>query len=97
MPDQAPQRPGDTAVVQVKEVVEDLRPATSVVAGEERVLLADPAGAEANARRAFRARRAAVLLPGAAVHPAAVEGPPVAAVVVVVVVAGKQEIEKSKY
>ena len=95
VPDQAPQRPGGTAVVQLKEVVEDLRPATSVVAGEKRVLLADPARAEASARRAFRARRAAVLLPGAAEHPAAVEEPPVVAVVVGG--AGKQEIKKSNY
>jgi hypothetical protein len=96
-PDQAPQRPGGTAVVQVKEVVGNLRPATSVVAGEKRVLLADPARAEVSARRAFRARRAAVLLPVVAVHPAAVEEPPAVAAVVVGADAGEQEIEKSKY
>jgi hypothetical protein len=53
------------------------------------------ARAEANVRRAFAARRVAVLLPGAVGHPAAVEAPPVVAVVVGEDV-GKQKIEKNK-
>ena len=50
---------------------------------------------EANVRRAFAARRAAVLLPAVVGHPPAVEEPPVVAAVEGD--AGKQEIEKSKY
>ena len=44
-------------------------------------------------RRAFVARRAAVLLPRVVGHPAAVEVPPVAAAVVVGADVGEQEIE----
>jgi len=84
-------------VVQVKEVVENLRPATSVVAGAARALLLDLARAEANVRRAFAARRAEVLLPGVVGHPAAVVEPPVeAAEAAVVVAVVEQEIEKNK-
>ena len=72
------------AVAEVKEVVGNLRPATSAVAGGKRVLLVDPARAEANVRRAIAARRAGALLraalaargvqrAAAAVHRAVVE------------------------
>jgi hypothetical protein len=95
--------------VQVRKVVESLKPATSVVAqvrkvaGGKRALLVDLARAEANVRRAIAARRAAVLLLGVVGHPAAVEEAPAAVeeVPVAAVAAGgedvgEQEIEKNK-
>ena len=48
-------------------------------------------------RRAIAARRAAVLLPGAVGHPAAVEEPPVAVVHHAAADVGEQEIEKNMY
>ena len=76
---QPPQTPEGTAVAQGREVAEGLKPATSVVArgerrwrptsdlsGGRRALWVDLAGEEANVRPAIEARRAAVLLPGAA-------------------------------
>ena len=91
-------KPVTSVVAQVRKVVESLKPATAVVAEGKRALLVDLARAEANVRRAIAARRAAVLLPRAVGHPAAVEERPVA----VAVVAGgedvcEKEIEKNKY
>ena len=104
---QSLQTPEGTAVAQVREVAEGLKRVTLVVAGVARALLVDLAGEEASVRRAFAARRAAVLLPGAVGHPAAVavEAAVVVAVEAAVVVAvvageedvGEQEIEKNKY
>jgi len=97
-------KPVTSVVAQARKVAEGLKPATAVVAEGKRVLLVDLARAEANGHRAIAARRAAVLLPGAVGHPAAVVGPPAAVAVaeVAVVVAegedvGEQEIEKNKY
>ena len=96
-------KPATLVVAQVRKVVESLKPATAVVAEGKRALLVDLARAEANGHRAIAARRAAVLLPRAVGHPAAVVGPPAAVAVaeVAVVVAegedvGEQETEKSK-
>jgi len=82
-PGQLPRRPEGTAVAQVRKVAEGPKRATPVVAGGKRVLWADPAREEASVLPAFRARRAAVLLPGVVGHPAAVEEPPAAVAVVV--------------
>jgi len=75
-------------VAQVKEVVGNLRPATSVVVLVGKVLLVDRTGEEASGPPVFGARKAAVLPPG-------VVGPPVAAVVVGGDV-GDQEIVNNK-
>ena len=83
-------------MAQVRKVLEDLKPATSVVAEGKRTLLAELARVEASVRRAFAARRAAVLLPRVVGHPAAVEVPPVAAAVVVGADVGEQDSEKNK-
>ena len=91
-------RPATSAVAQVRKVAEGHKPATSAVAGGKRTLLVDPARAEANVRRAIAARRAAVLLPGVAGHPAAVEGPPVAAEeAAVVVVEGVADVDEQEW
>ena len=95
-PGQAPRRPEGTAVAQVRKVAEGPKRATRVVAGGKRVLWADPAREEASVLPAFRARRAAVLLPGVVGHPAAVEEPPVAVAVVVVVEGAVVDKEKEK-